>query len=166
MGANTTIMEHNKAILKLNRMAYEIAENHLEEKQIILAGIKHNGSTLAQILKDKIEEISHLKVILTEIDIDKSNPINCKIEMGMKLDGACVIIVDDVADSGRTAMYALRPFLSFITKKIQVAVLFDRRHKLFPVTADFVGTQLSTSLQEKIIVNIKEGKISAEIMKK
>jgi pyrimidine operon attenuation protein/uracil phosphoribosyltransferase len=68
-----------------------------------------------------------------------------------------VIVCDDVANTGRTLLYAMKPFLDFFPKKIQVAVLVDRKHKTYPVSADYVGLSLSTNMQELITVEIGSG---------
>ncbi|QLH48332.1 MAG: hypothetical protein HWD58_21300 [Bacteroidota bacterium] len=79
--------------------------------------------------------------------------LQCLIEAGFDVKGKAVIVVDDVANSGRTALYAMRPLLETLPAKIQLAVLVDRRHKQFPVTSDFVGIQLSTDLHQKLSLN-------------
>jgi pyrimidine operon attenuation protein/uracil phosphoribosyltransferase len=63
-----------------------------------------------------------------------------------------IILVDDVLNSGKTMMYALKPFLAADIKKIRTVVLIDRNHKRFPVAADFTGLSLSTTLQEHVSV--------------
>ena len=51
-------------------------------------------------------------------------------------------------------LYALKPLLEFLPKKIQTAVLVDRKHKSFPLSVDFVGYSLSTTLQEMVMVDV------------
>ena len=70
-----------------------------------------------------------------------------------------VIIVDDVADTGRTMLYALKPFLDTHPRKIQTLVLVERSHKLFPIQNDYVGLSLTTTLQEHIAVETEGGEI-------
>jgi pyrimidine operon attenuation protein / uracil phosphoribosyltransferase len=65
-----------------------------------------------------------------------------------------VILVDDVANSGKTLTYALKPFLEFHPKKIQTLVLVERSHKVFPVQPDYVGLSVGTTLQEHIYVEV------------
>lgn len=94
---------------------------------------------------------------MSTISINKQNPINDAIKYSEdleKLNDKVVILVDDVADSGRTLCYSIKPLLNHLPKKIQIAVLIDRMHKKFPIQADYVGTQLSTSLQEYVKVKI------------
>jgi pyrimidine operon attenuation protein/uracil phosphoribosyltransferase len=71
-----------------------------------------------------------------------------------------IILVDDVANSGKTLLYALKPFLAFHPKKIQMLVLVERSHNSFPVHPDYVGLSVSTTLQEHIYVEVEEGKIA------
>ena len=63
-----------------------------------------------------------------------------------------VIIVDDVANTGRIIMHALKPFLDFQPKKIQTFVLVERSHKLFPIQNDYKGLSIATTLLEHISV--------------
>ena len=65
-----------------------------------------------------------------------------------------VIIVDDVANTGRTIFYAIKPLLDVLPKRVQVAVLVDRKHKSFPIHVDYVGLSLATTLNENIDVQI------------
>ncbi len=156
MPDRTEILTHEDALLKLNRIAYEIVENNLEQKEIALLGIFERGCDMAGYLKSRIQEISKLKVHLGSIRINKGKPLQCTIETTFDVKGKAIIVVDDVANSGRTALYAMRPLLDALPAKIQLAVLVDRRHKRFPVTSDFVGIQLSTDLHQEIVVELNE----------
>jgi len=60
-----------------------------------------------------------------------------------------------VANTGRTLFYAFRPLLDILPKKIEVAVLVDRKHKKFPVKVDYMGISLATTVKENIDVRIK-----------
>ena len=65
-----------------------------------------------------------------------------------------VILVDDVANTGRTIFYAFKPLMESLPGKIEVAVLVDRTHKMFPIKVDYVGLSLATTLKENISVKI------------
>jgi pyrimidine operon attenuation protein/uracil phosphoribosyltransferase len=67
--------------------------------------------------------------------------------------------VDDVSNTGKTLLYALKPFLSAQPKKIQTLVLVERSHKLFSIQPDYVGLSINTTLQEHISVQVSEGEI-------
>ncbi len=164
MAERIEILNAEQADMKLTRIAYEIVEQYIDEKEIILAGIIDRGHDIAKLLLRKISKISKIKVELISIKIDKLNPIDCEVLEKFNANKKNIILVDDVADSGRTAMYALKPFLKDLPNKIQLAVLVDRKHKKFPVSSDFVGIQLSTNLQDKIRVEITaDSKLSAYV---
>lgn len=159
MNKKLQILNAEQVQMKLNRIAYEIVENNIEQKEITLAGIRENGVVLANILKGHIERISSIRVNVIVININKINPIECNIESNFDPKDKKIILVDDVADSGKTMMYALRPFLHTISRGVQVAVLVDRKHKRFPITPDYIGLQLSTTVQENIIVECRNHEI-------
>ena len=149
---------------KTRRIAYQIVEDNYDESELTMIGIKPNGYGYAELLKKEIEAIDDIKVILIELSLDKSKPLEkeIKLELGKHtLNNKAVIVVDDVANTGKTLYYALKPVMEFSPKKVQAAVLVDRQHKLFPITPDFVGLSLSTTLKEHILVEFTDKKTSA-----
>jgi pyrimidine operon attenuation protein/uracil phosphoribosyltransferase len=64
-------------------------------------------------------------------------------------------LIDDVANSGKTLSFALKPFLEYQPKKIQTLVLVERSHKAFPVQPDYVGLSVATTIQEHIYVEVE-----------
>jgi len=153
------ILGADKITAKLKRIAYEIVEKNYEEKELYLLGIKQRGKIMAGILAEHIRTISDIKVVLNTVYIEKRNPLEEDIKFSKivkELNEKVVILVDDVADTGRTLCYAIKPLLSYLPKKIQVAVLIDRMHKIFPIQADYVGVQLSTNLNDYVKVQFGE----------
>src|SRR6185312_4611712 len=153
------ILTKEIAYRKLQRMAYEIAEQNINERKIILAGIKENGTIIAKILITYLEEIFKGEIALLEISIDKKNPKTVSLSSEMNYDNEIIIITDDVSNSGKTLLYAIKPFLDFYPKKIQTLVLVERSYKEFPVSPDYVGLSVSTASTEKIIVEVSKGEI-------
>jgi len=153
------ILSKEIAYRKLQRMAYEIVERNIDEKQIILAGIKESGVIIARILHDYLKEIFKGEIILPEISIDKRDPKNISISQQIDFENKVVIITDDVSNSGKTLMYALKPFLDFYPKKIQTLALVERSHREFPVSPDYVGMSVATALSQKIVVETENGEI-------
>ncbi|HWW41258.1 phosphoribosyltransferase family protein [Pedobacter sp.] len=139
---------------KINRIAYQILEDNLNEKEIVLAGIWDRGYKLALRLKEVLLKISDLKVLILRIDLEKNNS---KLVASTDLDESkwknkVIILVDDVLNSGKTLAYGLGVFLNTPHKKIRTVVLVDRSHKIFPVATDFVGLQMATVLKEHVDV--------------
>ena len=149
------ILDAATASRKLKRMAYEIAEQNLEgESELILAGIKENGVVLARIIAGYLKDIYKGAVRFIEIELDKRHPKEIKLSEELVFDNAVIILVDDVTNSGKTLLYALKPFLAFHPKKIQILTLIERSHKVYPVKSDYVGISLATTLQEHIFVEV------------
>lgn len=150
--ATHQIMSREIAYRKLQRMAYEIAERNAAEPQIILAGIKENGGIISKIIYSFLKDIFKGEVITIDIALDKRNPKNLSLSEKIDFDDRIIILVDDVANSGRTLLYALKPFLEYYPRKIQTLVLVERSYKEFPVSPDYVGLSVSTAYTEKIVV--------------
>ena len=93
---------------------------------------------------------------MLQIDLDKDNPINNDITLKHpeSIKNRAVILVDDVLNSGRTLAYAAAYLLQLDPKMIKTAILVNREHHRFPITADFVGISLATTLKEHIQVEL------------
>lgn len=154
------ILTPEKAMMKLRRMAFEILERNNGISSIFIAGIKQNGYVVAQELKSILEEISPLQVNLIEININKSQLLDCSIPPCAEIKDQVLVVVDDVVNSGKTLLYAILPFLPYSPKQIQTLTLVERSYKTFPVHVDFVGVSLATTLQDNICVEVVEGKLA------
>ncbi|MCD0486612.1 phosphoribosyltransferase [Pedobacter sp. MC2016-14] len=148
------ILDKKQIQQKINRIAYQILEDNLTEKEIVIAGVWDRGYKLALRLKDILLEISTLKVTLLRIDLEKdSTKLVAKTDLDeSKWRNKVIIIVDDVLNSGKTLAYGLGVFLNTPHKKIRTVVLVDRSHKIFPIATDFVGVKLATVLKEHVDV--------------
>jgi pyrimidine operon attenuation protein/uracil phosphoribosyltransferase len=149
---------------KLNRLAFQVYENNFDEKEMLVVGIEGNGYKFAAQLGAKLAEISGIKINMGKITLDKAEPWKGepKIDFNEKqFVNKTIILVDDVLNSGKTLMYAVRLFLDKPVKKINTVILVDRSHTRFPVKADYVGLTLSTTLQERIEADFSKGKKEA-----
>lgn len=149
-----TILSHKEIKHKIKRIAFQIYENNVNEKEIILAGIESNGYVLAKQLKSVLTKISEINPILCKVVIDKKNPRN-EITTSIPAEeykNKSVILIDDVLNSGTTLVYGVKHFLEVPLKQFNTAVLVNRNHKKYPVKADFKGISLSTSLHEHVDV--------------
>lgn len=165
MSSKNYILDQSVAEKKLRRMALEIVENNPDEKTIILAGIRESGSVVAKCMQKILGEISSIKTELLGIALDKKQPKEVTLSQQMDFTDKVIIIVDDVANSGRTLLYALKPFLDFQPRKIQALVLVARSHNSFPVHPDYIGLSIATTLQEHIYVEVSTDKVLGAYMK-
>ncbi len=153
---SNVILTHDEIVHKIKRIAYQIYESNVEEKELILAGIENNGYVLAKKLKTVLKQISPIEPILCKVSIDKKNPIN-EITTSIPAEGyrnKSVILIDDVLNSGTTLIYGVKHFLNVTLKQFKTAVLVNRNHKKYPVKADFKGISLSTSLKEHVNIDL------------
>ena len=148
------ILSKEVAEKKLRRMAYEILENNIDEKEFILAGIRESGSVVARVIQKMFSEISSIKTELITITLDKKQPKDVSLSKTFDFNNRVIIVIDDVSNSGKTLLYALKPFIAFHPKKIQTLVLVERTHTSFPVRPDYVGLSLATTIQEHIFVEV------------
>lgn len=158
------ILDAPTASKKLQRMAYEIVENNIGETDIVLAGIRTSGSVVAKNIQQLLSVISELKTELIAIDLDKKNPGEVLLSKELDFNGRVIIVIDDVANSGKTMLYAMKPFLRFHPKKIQTLALVERTHKAFPISTDFSGLSVATTLQEHIYVEVDGDTITGAYM--
>ena len=149
------ILSKEVAEKKLRRMAYEILENNIEEKEIILAGIRESGSVVARVIQQMLSEISGIKTELITVTLDKKKPEEVSLSKKIDFNDKVIVVVDDVCNSGKTLLYALKPFINFHPKKIQTLVLVERTHTSFPVRPDYVGLSIATTIQEHIFVEVE-----------
>ncbi|MBP6183560.1 MAG: phosphoribosyltransferase [Saprospiraceae bacterium] len=144
---------------KIRRLSIEIAEQNWEETELVLIGINNNGLHFAQLLQDELTSyLPEVQISKVNLRMNPANPIEtpayCEYPMD-RLANKPIILVDDVANTGRTLFYAFRPLLDVMTKKIQIAVLVDRKHKIYPVHVDYLGLSLATTFNEHIDVQLK-----------
>src|SRR5687767_7442707 len=102
------ILDSSVANKKLRRMALEILESNYGEKQIILAGIRGSGSVVATCINEILSEISTLKTELITINLDKKQPKEVTLSKQIDFSGKVIIVTDDVANSGKALLYALK----------------------------------------------------------
>jgi pyrimidine operon attenuation protein/uracil phosphoribosyltransferase len=162
--AKNYILDEGTAARKLHRMAYEILENNLDEKELILAGIRDSGSVIARNIQQLLQQIGGMKTDIIDITLDKKNPEEIILSKTMDFTNRVIVVIDDVANSGKTMLYAMKPFLQYQPKKIQTLALVERTHKKYPVKTDYVGLSVATTLQEHIYVDVENTTIKGAYM--
>jgi len=158
----TLILSAIQVEQKIQRIAHQILEKNYDEKEIVLIGIANRGYLLAEKINAALQNITKIKVTLHKLKLHKDKPLDNDVDFSTDLDylnNKSIILIDDVLNSGRTLIYATRYILESKLKYLTTVVLVDRKHRKFPIKANFVGLTLSTTLQEHISVDFKEGEI-------
>ena len=164
MAEKKYILSKETAEKKLRRMALEVAERNFDEQQIILIGIKDNGLVIAHLISNYLKEVFAGEVIVSALSLNKKMPDAVVITPSMDFNNKTILLIDDVANSGKTMLYALKPLLESYPKKIQTLALLERTHKSFPVDVDYVGLSISTTLHEHIFVEVLDDKVTGAWM--
>ena len=160
MSEKTRILTAENVEQKVNRLAWQLFENNVDQKEVVIVGISGRGQVFASKLSQSLERISSIKTLNGTITLDKDNPYDNEITIDLlekEYSGKVVVLADDVLSSGKTLMYAAKHFLTTPLIKLSTVVLIDRNHNRFPIKADYVGLSLATTLQEYINV-VLEGK--------
>jgi pyrimidine operon attenuation protein/uracil phosphoribosyltransferase len=164
MSEKKYILNKEQVARKIRRLAFEIAERNFEVSEIYFVAIQENGVTLAQKIAQIITETSAIKIHMLELSLDKKYPADIKVSGLPTENNAVIILIDDVASSGKTMLYALKPLLDIHPKKIQTLVLVERTHKAYPVQVDYVGMSVATTLEEHIYVEVNDGELTGAYM--
>lgn len=158
------ILTKETADRKLRRMALEVAERNYEKDELILIGIRENGSFIARRIAQYLQEVFQGKVKVIDLLINKKQPGEIQLSEAIDFNKKVIVLIDDVANSGRTMLYALKPLLLQLPEKIQTLALVERTHKQFPIAVDYVGFSVSTKLQENIVVEIANNEVTGAWM--
>ena len=154
---SNVILNSNQIGQKIKRLSYELYENNLEEKKVILLGINSNGNILSNRIKKNLDNLFPVNIESYNLKVDVNNSTFNKLGLERdSLNGKVVIIVDDVLNSGKTIAYSINLILPFYPKKIEVAVLVDRSHKNFPILAKYSGVKLNTTINEHVKIDFKK----------
>lgn len=159
----TLVLNTSRLEQKITRIAHEIVENTFEVEHIFIAGISGNGVILAEKLVELIRTLSDQQLHLFNITVEKDAPLSKSIEISIDTDSlkdATVILVDDVINSGRTMQYALMKILESPVNSVKTVALVDRKHRRYPIKADFVGLTLSTTLKERVEVTFGDESVA------
>jgi pyrimidine operon attenuation protein/uracil phosphoribosyltransferase len=142
----------------VTRIAHEIIERNRGLDGVALIGIQQGGVWLAESLGAEIARID------TSVPVGSVDASLYRDDIGIRpvapaavsdlrfdIDGATVVLVDDVLYTGRTVRAALDAIADYgRPRAVQLAVLVDRGHRELPIRPDYVGKNLPTSADEVV----------------
>ncbi len=167
------IMDEKKITRALTRIAHEILEHNSDISSLVIIGIITRGAILAKRLAKIISDLEGVEIPVGLMDIGiyrddiQSNldqPIVQQTDILFSVVNKNVILVDDVLFTGRTIRAALNQIVDFgRPKTIQLAVLIDRGFREYPIKADYVGVNIPTSKDDKVLLHVKEKEKSDKV---
>ena len=154
-----TILTKKQIENKILRISFQIIENNLNEKEMFLVGLEKNGFIIAKKIEKHIVNKSKIKVKTIKMSLNKEKYMKSTFSEKISSNNKTIILIDDVLKSGETIIYAIKELLDYKIKKLKTAILINRNHNIFPVGVNYVGLELSTTLEEHIEVIFDEKKI-------
>lgn len=146
-------------------MVLELAENLSgNQAPIILIGVRNSGTVIAQKAAELLKKYVPNTISVSSVLLDKNLPKEVVLADALDLNDVNIVLIDDVINSGRTLLYALKPLLDFMPRTIQTFVLVERMHKLFPVKPDYVGLSVATTPEDHIKVETTNGNITGAVV--
>jgi pyrimidine operon attenuation protein / uracil phosphoribosyltransferase len=147
----------------ISRIAHEIVERNHGAQNLVLVGLQRGGTWIADLLAERIAQIEpnlvvpngSLDVSMHRDDIGLRPIVPGAIsEISFDINGAVVVLVDDVLYTGRTVRAALEGLNNFgRPRAVQLAVIVDRGHRELPIRPDFVGKNIPTQVTDEVEVS-------------
>jgi len=146
----------------ITRMGHEVIERNRGLDGVVLIGIQQGGVWLAEALGAEIARIERpvpvgsvdASLYRDDIGLRPVAP-GAVSDLSFEIDGATVVLVDDVLYTGRTVRAALDAVADYgRPRAVQLAVLVDRGHRELPIRPDFVGKNLPTSADEDVAATV------------
>jgi len=163
---NELILNDKKIDRALTRIAHEILERNLGADNLALIGIYTRGAHLARRIATIIKNLEGVDVPVGFMDISLyrddvhsklDQPIVQRTDILFGIVDKNLVFVDDVLFTGRTIRSALAQIVDFgRPKTIQLAVLIDRGHRELPIKADYVGANIPTAKEDRVVLNVVE----------
>ena len=144
------------------RIAHEVIERNHGLDGVVVIGLQTGGVPLAARLVDAIERIEKVRVRVGTLDVAfyrddiGIRPVlpEAVTDIEFAVDGATVVLVDDVLFTGRTIRAALNALNDYgRPRSVQLAVMVDRGHRELPIRPDYVGKNLPTRRDEMVDVS-------------
>ena len=168
-----TVLESADIARALTRISHEILEANKGTDGLVLVGIPTRGSYLAQRIAATISRIEGREIPAYQLDITMyrddlahhpTRPSQPTEMPPAGIDGATVVLIDDVLYSGRTVRAALDALNDHGRPRIvRLATLIDRGHRELPIRADYIGKNLPSAKSERISVRLNECDGSDEV---
>ncbi len=151
----TEILSKEVAERKMERIALEIAEElYGDTDELIIIGIVGSGMVIAERIYHLVNKLLSIPVRIISCSLNKKKPDTIVYSDNIDFTNKNVLLIDDVTNSGRTMLYALKPLLQYYPKRIQTVSLVERMHKNYPVKIDYIGLSVATTLQDHIQVEV------------
>ncbi len=146
----------------LEQLADQIVKRRLGDPPLRLIGVRTRGVPLAEELARRINlpeiQVGAVDITLYRDDLDQRRhwPVLRGTEVPFQVEGAEVVLVDDVLYTGRTVRAAINAICDLGRPAcIRLAVLVDRQGRELPIHADYCGIALEVPAEDRIEVRLQ-----------
>lgn len=161
------ILDSQQLNLSIERICYQLIENHNDFSDTVLVGLQPRGVFVAQRIHKRLEDLLGTKVLLGSLDITFNRDdhrrhdlplIPSKTKMDFLIEGKNVIMIDDVLFTGRTIRAGMDAMMAFgRPSTVELVVLVDRRFtRQLPIEPNYVGARIDTIVSERVEVALLE----------
>ncbi|HQF51607.1 MAG TPA: bifunctional pyr operon transcriptional regulator/uracil phosphoribosyltransferase PyrR [Thermoleophilia bacterium] len=171
----TVVLTAEQMSRTITRIAHEVFEKNPTADRLAIVGIHTRGAFIGARVHRLLCEVAGRQVESGDLDISfyrddvaargavgviprsTPQPVVRDTHLPFDVDGATVVLVDDVLYTGRTIRAAIEALFDFgRPAAVQLAVLVDRGHRELPIRPDYVGKNLPTAPHERISVRVDE----------
>jgi len=146
---------------KIKRISLEVIEDNIDQSKLIFFGVSTNGKIIAKKIIDFINKNSKIESQLVGVEIDSDSNKSLAFDKEFKANNLSLVIVSDVSQSAKTLQLIISNLILENPFKIKTAVMVNRDHSLFPVKINFSGLNLSTSVNDRVDVEVnKDGQFT------
>ncbi len=163
--ARSSVLTPDGLDRSLRRISHEILERNASRlEELALVGVLTRGVPLARRISENVRQfegidvpVGSLDITLHRDDLAGEDPDLRGSDVLFDVTGRTVVLVDDVLYTGRTARAAMDALLELgRPAAIRLAILVDRGHRELPIRADFVGKNVPTAREDRVLVNLME----------
>jgi pyrimidine operon attenuation protein/uracil phosphoribosyltransferase len=149
MDSQTNILNHQQVCAILRRIAFQIAESHVDSNTLVLVGMNERGQFLTHfVAKELAAVLPSLNMIIHEVNAEAE--IALTESQKQDICDQAVIVIDDVINSGRSVARVVAAYFQSGAKSIQTAFLAEREYRNYPISANWVGRSVATTLQDHV----------------
>ncbi len=141
---------------KIKRISLEVIEDNIDQEKLVFFGVSKNGKIIAKKIIDFINQNSKIESELVGVEINSNSNKSLAFEKEFNAHNLSLVIVSDVSQSARTLQLIISNLMLENPFKIKTAVMVNRDHSLFPVKINFSGLNLSTSVNERVDVEVNK----------
>ena len=161
------ILDSQQLNLSIERICYQLIENHNDFSNSVLVGLQPRGVFLAKRIHERLQKLTESKILVGSLDITFNRDdhrrrdiplIPSATEMDFLVEGKKVIMIDDVLFTGRTIRAGMDAMMAFgRPSEVELVVLIDRRFsRQLPIEPNYVGVRIDTIVSERVEVALLE----------